>query len=330
MTFGTTTPGLATDAVVPFGERLELAFVRLGQLCVGIDPHAWLLSAWGLPDSAAGAEAFGRKVVEASIGRVGIVKPQLAFFERFGSAGYAALERILKDARDAGLLVIADVKRGDLGASVEAYGEAWLMPGSPLEVDAITVSAYLGVGSLDAPFALAAEKGKGLFLLSATSNPEGADIQRAIVAHGARAGLTVARAILEDVAERNTRASLSARASTARASTARGSTARGSAASGSTASGSTTLGSIGVVLGATLNLATFGIDVTAAPLRALTPVLAPGFGHQGAEVADLTTVYGSYARGVIVSESRSILSAGPDRLAEAIVRRVAEVGAHRA
>ena len=296
--------GAAISAVVSFGERLEQVFATHGQLCVGIDPHAWLLSAWGLPDSAAGAEAFGRKVVETSAGSVGIVKPQVAFFERFGSTGYAALERILTDARSAGLLVIADVKRGDLGTSVEAYGDAWLRPGSPLEVDAITVSAYLGVGTLDAPLALAAEGGKGLFLLSATSNPEGADIQSAVVAHGSRAGLTVARAILDDVAERNARESASAL-------------------------GSTALGSIGVVLGATLDLATFGIDIAAAPSRALTPILAPGFGHQGANIADLRVLYGGYAPGVIVSESRSVLSAGPDRLAEAIARRVAEVGAAR-
>lgn len=296
--------GAAISAVVSFGERLEQVFATHGQLCVGIDPHAWLLSDWGLPDSAAGAEAFGRKVVETSAGSVGIVKPQVAFFERFGSTGYAALERILTDARSAGLLVIADVKRGDLGTSVEAYGDAWLRPGSPLEVDAITVSAYLGVGTLDAPLALAAEGGKGLFLLSATSNPEGADIQSAVVAHGSRAGLTVARAILDDVAERNARESASAL-------------------------GSTVLGSIGVVLGATLDLATFGIDIAAAPSRALTPILAPGFGHQGANIADLRVLYGGYAPGVIVSESRSVLSAGPDRLAEAIVRRVAEIGAAR-
>lgn len=294
----------AEGAVDSFGERLEHVFATHGQLCVGIDPHAWLLADWDLPDSAAGAEAFGRKVVEASAGSVGIVKPQVAFFERFGSAGYAALERILADARSAGLLVIADVKRGDLGTSVEAYGEAWLMPGSPLEVDAITVSAYLGVGSLDAPLARAAESGKGLFLLAATSNPEGADIQSAVVARGSRVGLTVARAILDDVAERNARELGSA-------------------------GGSTTLGSIGVVLGATLDLAAFGIDVAAAPSRALTPVLAPGFGHQGANIADLIALYGSYSPGVIVSESRSVLSAGPDRLAEAIARRVAEVGAAR-
>jgi len=288
------TPGRA------FGARLEQAFAAHGQLCVGIDPHSWLLSDWGLPDSAAGVESFGRTVVAAAAGRVGIVKPQVAFFERFGSAGYAALERTLADARAAGLLVIADVKRGDLGTSSEAYAQAWLGAGSSLEVDAITVSAYMGVGSLDAAITLAGETGKGLFLLAATSNPEAAAIQRAVVADGARAGRTVARAILDDVAERNAAATTDS------------------------------LGSIGVVLGATLDLAAFGIDLAAAaPTAALTPVLAPGFGHQGADVTNLNGLYGGYARGVIVSESRSVLAAGPDRLAETIARRATETGAAR-
>ena len=289
--------------VLSFGERLERVFAAQGQLCVGIDPHSWLLGDWNLPDTAAGAESFGRAVVAAAAGRVGIVKPQVAFYERFGSAGFVALERVLADARLAGLLVIGDAKRGDLGTSVEAYAQAWLSPGSPLEVDGLTLAAYMGVGSLDSPLALAAANGKGVFLLAATSNPEAADIQRAIVADGPYAGSSVARAILDDVADRNARAA-SARLTTG-------------------------LGSIGVVLGATLDLSSFGIDLQAAPTEFRTPVLAPGFGHQGGHIMDLTSIYGGYAGGVIVSESRSVLSAGPHRIEEAIERRVAEVGAVR-
>ena len=289
--------------VLSFGERLERVFAAQGQLCVGIDPHSWLLGDWNLPDTAAGAESFGRAVVAAAAGRVGIVKPQVAFYERFGSAGFVALERVLADARLAGLLVIGDAKRGDLGTSVEAYAQAWLSPGSPLEVDALTLAAYMGVGSLDSPLTLAAANGKGVFLLAATSNPEAADIQRAIVADGPYAGSSVARAILDDVADRNARAA-SARLTTG-------------------------LGSVGVVLGATLDLSSFGIDLQAAPTEFRTPVLAPGFGHQGGHIMDLTSIYGGYAGGVIVSESRSVLSAGPHRIEEAIERRVAEVGAVR-
>ena len=288
-----------STAPAAFGDRLGKTLAIRGQVCVGIDPHAWLLTDWGLPDTAAGAESFGRQVVAAAAGQVGLVKPQVAFYERFGSAGYSALERVLADARAAGLLTIADVKRGDLGTSVEAYGQAWLSAGSPLEVDAMTVNAYMGVGSLEPVFTLAAETGKGVFVLAATSNPEAAELQRAVITEGEQAGQTVARSVFDAAGERNAR------------------------------SGASSIGSVGVVLGATLDLATFGLDLSKAPTRGLTPILAPGFGHQGAKVAELRNLYGGYAQGVIVSESRSVLSAGPDRIKQAIARRVVEAGAAR-
>src|SRR5580698_5701481 len=161
-----------TAVVEQFGPRLLRVFGASGHLCVGIDPHPYLLAEWSLADSAKGLREFGLRVVEAAAGRAGIVKPQVAFFERHGSAGYEALERTLLAAREAGLLVIADAKRGDLGTSVEAYAQSWLTPGAPLEADAMTISAYQGVGSLAAPMILATEHGKGLFVLAATSNPE--------------------------------------------------------------------------------------------------------------------------------------------------------------
>lgn len=301
---GTVSTAESVRATAPFGERLQDAFDRFGRLCVGIDPHSWLLTEWNLPDTARGAEDFGRRVVEASAGLVGIVKPQVAFYERFGSAGYVALERVLADARAAGLLVIADVKRGDLGTSVDAYAQAWLSPGSPLEVDAITVNPYMGVGSLSSTIELAARHSKGTFLLAATSNPEAAALQQAVLAGGAQAGQTVAAAVLSQVAEINAAA----------------------AAADPAAAG---LGAVGVVLGATLALGDFGIDIAAPAPAVLTPVLAPGFGHQGANPTDLTSLFGGYAQGVIVSESRSVLSAGPDQLANQIARRVTEAGATR-
>jgi orotidine-5'-phosphate decarboxylase len=292
-------PAESVVTTATFGERLQGAFDRFGRLCVGIDPHSWLLTDWNLPDSAAGAESFGRLVVAAAAGRAGIVKPQVAFYERFGSAGYLALERVLADARDAGLLVIADVKRGDLGTSVEAYGQAWLTPGSPLEVDSITVNAYMGVGSLASTIELAQSHRKGLFLLAATSNPEAAHLQQAVLAGGAEAGSTVAASVLHQVAGIN---------------------------AGSPAG---SVGDIGVVLGATVSLGDFGIDIHAPSAAVATPVLAPGFGHQGAHPTDLTALFGGYAQGVIVSESRSVLSAGPDHVADEITRRVTEAGATR-
>jgi orotidine-5'-phosphate decarboxylase len=280
---------------VSFGDRLAGVFADRGRLCVGIDPHAHLLESWGLPASASGVRAFGLAVVAATAGRAGIVKPQVAFFERFGSAGYAALEEVLAAAREAGLLVIADAKRGDIGTSVTAYAESWLTPGSPLEADAMTIAAFQGVGSIADPMRLAEANGKGLFVLAATSNPEAAAIQQAIVASGERAGLTVARAIIEDVSSFNL------------------------------AQAPHALGSIGLVLGATLDLADYGIDTRTAPSANASPVLAPGFGHQGAQVRDAQRLFGSLAGGVIVSESRGLLGAGPAGLADAIEARAEEV-----
>lgn len=272
-----------------FGTRLATVFDSRGRLCVGIDPHAWLLGQWGLADSAAGAREFGLRVVDAAAGRVGIVKPQVAFFERFGAAGYGVLEEVFAAARSAGLLIIADAKRGDIGSSVEAYGQAWLTPGSPLEADAMTVNAFQGVGSLQAPLQLAEEQGKGLFVLAATSNPEAAGIQLA----RAEGGRTVAASITDDVAEWN-----SARTDTG-------------------------LGSIGVVLGATLDLSDYGIG-----LESLvgTPILAPGFGHQGARLDAVRELFGVAADAVIVNVSRSVLTAGPSGMVAAIEAQSKEVG----
>jgi len=271
-----------------FGARLIGAFETSGQLCVGIDPHARLLAEWGLPDSSAGLREFGLRVVEAARRRAGIVKLQVGFFERHGAVGYAALEEILQAARSAGLIVIADVKRGDIGSSVVAYAEAWFTPGSSLEVDAITAVAYQGVGSLDGVFALARRHDKGVFVLAATSNPEAASTQRALRSDG----VSVARGVLVDLHGR-----------------------RPADAAGS-------VDAVGVVLGGTLQLSDYGIEE--GDLAGL-PILAPGFGYQGAGFEGLRSIYGAAVRTVTASASRSILSAGPDGIADAISRAQTEV-----
>jgi orotidine-5'-phosphate decarboxylase len=162
-----------------FGARLVAAVAEHGPVCAGIDPHRELLAAWGLGDDPAGLERFARTSVEALAGHVAVVKPQSAFFERHGSAGVAVLERLLADARDAGLLVLLDVKRGDIGSTMGAYADAYLTDGSPLAVDAITVSPYLGFRSLDPARSAALATGRGLFVLARTSNPDGAAVQLA-------------------------------------------------------------------------------------------------------------------------------------------------------
>ena len=185
--------------MVPFGARLRAAMAERGQLCVGIDPHPALLHAWGLGDDPAGLESFALLTVEAMAGEVAAVKPQSAFFERHGSGGIAVLERVISAGRDAGLIVILDAKRGDIGSTVQAYADAYLDHRSPLAVDAITAHPFLGFGSLDPLFDTALEHGGGVFVLALTSNSEGAEVQ------GARsdAGTTVAGSVLRQIAVRN-------------------------------------------------------------------------------------------------------------------------------
>ena len=265
-----------------FGERLRHSFDVTGHLCVGIDPHPYLLQSWNLADSGHGLREFGLRTVDAAAGTVGIVKPQVAFFERHGSAGYEALELTIAAAREAGLLVIADAKRGDLGTSVEAYAQSWLRAGSRLEADAMTVSAYQGVGSLEAPMLLAKEFGKGLFILAATSNPESYATQTALVQHGGRVDRTVAASIVDEVKTKNV----------------------------------APLGSYGVVIGGTVSLSEFGIQPAD---LVLTPVLSPGFGFQGAGFESVHDVFGAASSNVIVSSSRGILETGPGGIRSAIV-----------
>jgi orotidine-5'-phosphate decarboxylase len=165
---------------VTFGARVHAAVSERGPLCAGIDPHSVLLHEWGLDDSLAGLERFALTATEALAAECAVVKPQSAFYERFGSRGVAVLERVIATARDAGALVLLDVKRGDIGSTSEAYAEAYLDPASPIAADAITVSPFLGFGSLD-PFVDAARKhDAGLFVLARTSNKEATEVQAAV------------------------------------------------------------------------------------------------------------------------------------------------------
>lgn len=255
-----------------FGTRIAAALDRFGGLCLGIDPHDALLDAWSLERSAAGAREFGLRAVEAASGVVGIVKPQVAFFERFGSAGIAALEDVVGAARDAELLVISDAKRGDIGSTMTGYAQAWLEAGSPLESDALTVSPFLGAGSLLPAVELARSSGKGLFVLAATSNPEGRSVQSA-----ERAGVSVARSVFGDVESWNRSGAL--------------------------------IGDFGVVIGATIaqDGRALGVDLA----DGCAPILAPGFGAQGARLREVRRRFGGATDRVVANVSRDALSAGP-------------------
>ncbi|MFH9979655.1 orotidine-5'-phosphate decarboxylase [Streptomyces sp. NPDC017179] len=212
--------------VEPFGARLRRAMDERGPLCVGIDPHASLLAEWGLNDDVAGLERFSRTVVEALAGRVAALKPQSAFYERFGSRGLAVLEKSVEEARAAGALVVMDAKRGDIGSTMAAYAESFLREEAPLFSDALTVSPYLGYGSLRPAVDLARESGAGLFVLALTSNPEGAEVQHAVRPDGR----SVAATVLAHLAEEN--------------------------------AGQAPLGSFGAVVGATLgDLSSYDLDM---------------------------------------------------------------------
>jgi len=184
--------------VSTFGQRLTAAISERGRLCVGIDPHPELLDAWGLDGSVAGLAEFARICVDALGGEMAVLKPQSAFFEAYGSAGIRVLEDTIACAQAAGALVLLDVKRGDIGSTMAAYARAYLGDGSPLAADAVTLSPYLGFGSLQPALELAQATGRGVFVLARTSNPEGAVVQQATVE-----GRSVAQAMIDVAAVRN-------------------------------------------------------------------------------------------------------------------------------
>lgn len=208
-----------------FGGRLRTAMDTRGAFCVGIDPHPGLLQAWGLPDEPAGLERFAMTAVEAIGEQVAVLKPQAAFFERHGSRGVAVLERTIAAARAAGALVLMDAKRGDIGSTVQAYADAYVNPASPLCSDAVTVTPYLGFGSLQPLIRTALAHGNGVFVVTMTSNPEAAEVQQARLPDGR----TVAGTMLDHVRKLNADAS--------------------------------TLGSVGCVVGATIGSTSEDLEV---------------------------------------------------------------------
>lgn len=255
-----------------FGSRLGAAMAARGQLCVGIDPHPALLKSWGLDDNAAALLRFSLTVLEAVGSLAAAVKPQVALYERHGSAGIAVLEQVLAAAAGAGVLTIADAKRGDIGSTMAAYADAWLRDGSSLAADSVTLSPYLGFESLRPALELAAEYGRGVFVLALTSNPEGASVQ-----HQGGSD-SVARRIVQAAAAENGRY-------------------HGA------------MGSVGLVIGATVGSALEELQLDLAAARG--PILAPGLGAQGATPADLRRTFGDAYGRVLGTSSRDILGAGP-------------------
>jgi len=264
-----------------FGELLEAAGQARGRLCVGIDPHPYLLEKWGLEPTADGLRTFSMRCVEAFSDTAALVKPQVAFFERFGSQGFAVLEDVLASLREVGCLTVADAKRGDIGSTMEGYGDAWLGETSPLRADSVTLSPYLGVGALGAAIATAQENNRGVFVLAATSNPEA----RAIQAVPAGTADSIAQAVIDECAAFN--------ASAREAGVA---------------------GSVGVVVGATVDNPP-GLDSLNGP------VLLPGVGAQGAGPAQVHSIVSACPQLGFANVSRAVLQRGPqvDDLRKAVI-----------
>ena len=232
-----------------FGARLAEAMGRNGPLCVGLDPHPQLLTDWGLTDDADGLRTFSGRLLDAAEGRCAAVKPQSAFFERHGAEGVRVLEEVLTGCRDRGLLSVLDVKRGDIGSTMLAYAQAYLADGAPLAADSVTLSPYLGYGSLRPAVDLARSSGRGVWVLGLTSNPEGAQVQQA-------GSPSVAARVVDQVATDN--------------------------------AGLAPFGDVGLVVGATLpgTPSSLGLDLSAAGAPVLAPGVGAQ-GASGADVARL-------------------------------------------
>jgi orotidine-5'-phosphate decarboxylase len=261
-------------AMPTFADRLQQKIRDHSPLCVGIDPSAALLNACGLPDSAAGALEFGQRVLEAADFRIAVLKPQSAFFERFGSAGFVALEALVKLARAREVPVLLDGKRGDIDTTAAAYAEGYFSSTTTLRVDAITTHCYLGLAALEPFFAAAIAAEGGVFVVVRSSNPEGQGLQTARMANGE----TVAQSLCREITARNLRQRKEG------------------------------LGPIGAVVGATCEDA----NETAAALPN-SFVLAPGVGAQGATMRDVLARMPVSRGRVLPNVSRAILANGSRR-----------------
>lgn len=273
-------PRLGHPARLTFMQRLQNALITRGNVCVGIDPHPALLEDWGLADDVDGVREFALSVVEEIGEYAAAVKPQAAFFERHGSAGVAVLEEVIAAASAAGALVIVDAKRGDIGSTMAAYADAYLADDSPLAGDAVTLSPFLGFGSLTPAFDTAARTGRGVFVLALTSNPEGPQVQ-----HATNQGTSVAASIVAQADALNR--------------------AQG-------------LNHVGLVIGATVGdgVRVTGVNID----DFTGPILVPGVGAQGAGRAEIDAVFGANAPRVLINVSRAILLHGRQQLRTALDR----------
>jgi orotidine-5'-phosphate decarboxylase len=254
-----------------FATRFAAVRTRFGPLVWGLDPSGSLLDTWGVGDTPDGLDRFADIALQAATGTVGLVKLQAAFFERHGWRGFRTLQRLIAEAQSAGLLVIVDAKRGDVGSTNDAYAEAFLGADAPLGADALTVHPYLGLGAMSTFISRAHEAGSCLLVVTRSSNPEGRAVQSAIDP----AGRTVEEGLLVAIAELNARL----------------------------APGE--IGPIGAVIGPT------HMDPALDLMAPQGLFLAPGVGMQGATPSDVARVFAACPERVMPSASRSLLGDSP-------------------
>jgi orotidine-5'-phosphate decarboxylase len=255
-----------------FASRFREVRAKYGPLVWGLDPSGSILGDWGLGDTPDGLDRFADIALSAAVGTVGLVKPQAAFYERHGWRGMRTLQRLVSEARSAGLLVILDAKRGDVGSTNDAYAEAYLGADAPLQADALTVHPYLGVGAMDSFITRAHESASCLLIVTRSSNPEG----RAVQSASSPSGRSVEEQLLVDIGKVNAEL----------------------------APGH--IGPIGAVIGPT------HMDPELDLITSQAIFLAPGVGTQGASPEDVARVFGSCPDRVMPSASRTLLVGGPD------------------
>jgi len=254
-----------------FADRLLAAIDAKGSpVCVGLDPNLEKLPPELSGEPVRRVETFCLEVIDAVAATVPAVKPQIAYFERLGSAGVAVFERVVAAARSAGLIVIADAKRGDIGSTAAQYAAAHLT--GEFAADALTVNSYFGLDGL-APFIeTAGRTGRGVFALVRTSNPSAGQIQDFADADGK----TVFQHVAECVA-----------------------------AAGAGRVGRSGYSAVGAVVGATYPAEARRLR----ELMPRQVFLVPGYGAQGGTAADAVAGADADGRGVIVNASRSVIYA---------------------